>query len=120
MPAISCHACGRCIDLPSDELALPSITCARCNTDFCPAEQQRSAALPPIRRSAVDLVPDPAPEPSLAYTPNYSAPLPRWYHSPWRGLLVATASVCLGNLLATAMEWTYLRIRIGAESNKLE
>jgi tetratricopeptide (TPR) repeat protein len=41
MPSVVCPGCGRHIDLPEDELELPSITCARCDTAFCPADHRR-------------------------------------------------------------------------------
>ena len=40
MPIILSPGCGRAIDLPDDEMALPSIPCARCDTVFCPATGQ--------------------------------------------------------------------------------
>jgi len=65
MPVV-CPGCGRSIDLPSHELSLPSITCARCDTVFVPSTGQLLAPAvpddspaeyasppPPLRRGAL-------------------------------------------------------------------
>ena len=56
MPVVVCPACGRHINLPNEEMSLPSIQCARCDNHFCPAtgevspRGQTAVALPDTTR----------------------------------------------------------------------
>ncbi|MBI1913605.1 MAG: hypothetical protein HYS12_02450 [Planctomycetes bacterium] len=69
MPTVICPGCGREIRLPANELSLPSITCARCDTAFVPSTGQTLAPVvpddspaeyapppPPVRRGALFVV----------------------------------------------------------------
>ncbi len=37
MSTVTCPGCSRLISLPAEEMALPSITCSRCEVAFTPA-----------------------------------------------------------------------------------
>src|SRR5437870_3903712 len=47
---VSCPGCGRLIPLPAEELAFPSIQCAKCLVHFRPADR--------ITKQAGDFLPD--------------------------------------------------------------
>ena len=133
--SINCPRCHAPVPL-TPRPAAGAVRCPRCQASLrvSPARGKEAAAevgsallaglLPPDQSSEVAAT---APEPLLARRPDAvpveardpARPRP-WYHSPWLVLLVATAGVCLGNLLSAVIVSAVVSARADAELRKLE